>query len=250
MIGRSRIPIPGRHSTAIETGDGDRRLDIGIRYKPGFGSWPRGGPKGTALFVGPRSPKPRRNQKQAGCPGVHRSRRPVETNTYGTALVDVGAWRCRWMAVHWCGSVNTDGLSARGESIKYSRPEGTQGRATYILRRNLGCGQRPCSAGERHRSSPTDGHPSKILKPRGSCGVTLRSPTRCEKSLHVPTPRGWDGEFESRLPPAASSCEPEAGAVRCRLPRDRLRPHPPGSRASSPDRPTAMSSSGQLAYQL
>jgi hypothetical protein len=25
----------------------------------------------------------------------------------------------------------------------------------------------------------------------------LRSPTRCEKSLRVPTPRGWDGEFES-----------------------------------------------------
>jgi hypothetical protein len=27
--------------------------------------------------------------------------------------------------------------------------------------------------------------------------ATLRSPTLCEKSLHVPTPRGWDGEFES-----------------------------------------------------
>jgi hypothetical protein len=25
----------------------------------------------------------------------------------------------------------------------------------------------------------------------------LRSPTRCENSLHVPTPRGWDGQFES-----------------------------------------------------
>ena len=81
-------------------------------------------------------------------------------------------------------------LSAQGERIKYSRPGGTQSRATYILRQNLGCGQRPCSAGERRRSSPTDGRPSKILKPRGSCGVTLRSPTRCEKSLHVPTPRG------------------------------------------------------------
>jgi hypothetical protein len=100
-------------------------------------------------------------------------------------------------------------LSAQGERIKYSRPGGTQSRATYILRQNLGCGQRPCSAGERRRSSPTDGRPSKILKPRGSCGVTLRSPTRCEKSLHVPTPRG--GTESSNL--LCSSGESDANSV-------------------------------------
>ena len=33
------------------------------------------------------------------------------------------------MVVHLCGSVNTEGLSARGESIKYSRPEGARQKA-------------------------------------------------------------------------------------------------------------------------
>jgi hypothetical protein len=107
------------------------------------------------------------------CSAVSRLRR----SEFHFRRVAAGRWRCTG-----AGRL-TDGLSARGERIKHSRPEGTQGRATYI--------------GERRRSSPTDGHPSKILKPRGPCGVTLRSPTRCEKSLHVPTPRGWDAEFES-----------------------------------------------------
>ena len=65
------------------------------------------------------------------------------------------------------------------------------------MRQNLGCGQRPCGAGERRRSSPPMNARPRSSRARGCCGVMLRSPTRCENSLHVPTPRGWDGEFES-----------------------------------------------------
>jgi hypothetical protein len=72
------------------------------------------------------------------------------------------------MAVHWCGSVNAEGLSAQGERIKYSRPGGTQSRATYILRQNFGCGERRAA-----HASAAGPHPPMDARPKSSSLAAL-----------------------------------------------------------------------------